>query len=89
MKLLEVIRKLSTLDDTFTIYAAKPWSEHSSADLVGGADAQSARSNSNLSYFLEVAIAKELMDDWCKSLKEPPSVEEKCARLIRYAIDDA
>ena len=42
-----------------------------------------------MKYFLEVDIAREVVEDWIASLGEKPNSTAICRRLIRYAIDDA
>ena len=42
-----------------------------------------------MTYFLEVFIARDVLDDWTASLQGPPTLEDKCTRLIDYAINDA
>jgi hypothetical protein len=37
----------------------------------------------------EVFIALDFLDDWTASLEKPPTLQERCARLIHYAIYDA
>lgn len=43
----------------------------------------------NMKYFLEVFIARDFLNDWATSLEKPQTLEEECARLIHYAINDA
>ena len=40
-------------------------------------------------YFLEVSIANEFLADWTSSQENKPSAADACARLMRYATDDA
>jgi hypothetical protein len=41
-------------------------------------------------YFLETFIARAFLDDFAQSAEgSAASGEEKCGRLIRYALDDA
>lgn len=40
-------------------------------------------------YFLEVHIATEVLEGFVAEAPESPSALERCARVIRYAIDDA
>jgi hypothetical protein len=42
-----------------------------------------------MEYFLEVFIAREFLEDWRTNLEAEPTLEQKCARLIKYATDDA
>jgi hypothetical protein len=90
MNLLDAVRVLPSLDERLTIYAARPWNEGSSVKLVYdcGSEREEAVST-EYSYFLEVPIANQLLEDWSATLKHEPSLVEKCARLISYAINDA
>jgi len=92
MTLLDAINTLDDLDEGFTIYAAKPWAENSTAIVsqepaTGGLPTEAEKLG--LQYFLEVFIARDFLDDWKGSLNEEPTLQEKCARLIQYAINDA
>jgi hypothetical protein len=42
-----------------------------------------------LSYFLEVSIAREFLEDWQASLPNPVTSTQRCDRLIEYALNDA
>lgn len=90
MTLIEAIRDLAKLDADATIYAAEPWIEGSQAVVAfepeeGGVPVEAA----NLSYFLEVFVARGFLEDWELTLKSAPTLQERCARLIQYAINDA
>ncbi len=92
MKLIEAIRVLDALDEEGTIYAAEPWTENSEAIVArepetGGLPAEAKRLG--LSYFLEVFIASEVIEDWTANLDTQPTLQQKCARVIEYAINDA
>jgi hypothetical protein len=90
--LLEVVRKLEFLSDEATICAAKPWTLASQAILVAEADdwgmSPEAR-ELGLSYFLEVFVAREFLNGWTKNSDTEPTLQEKCARLIQYVVNDA
>ena len=92
MTLLKVIQELDTLDKESTIYAAMPWTENSIAmvlpEPVAGGNPKKA-DELNLKYFIEVFIAHEFLIDWEANLDKIPTIHEKCARLIQYAINDA
>lgn len=87
MTLSEVLQCLDTFDDEATIIVAEPWTAGSAAQVVetpaSGAIADIERDG--LAYFLEVALARELKEDW------PPGNTDQafCERLIQYAINDA
>lgn len=92
MTLLEAIRDLDSFEEEDTIYAAEPWNENSTVMVAaeppgGGLPTQAAEHA--LRYFLEVSIARDFLQDWSGSPGTKPTLEEKCARLIKYAITDA
>jgi hypothetical protein len=92
MKLIEAIGNLDTLDNESTIYAAKPWTEDSNVIVArepesGGVPPEAERLG--LKYFLEVFVAREFLEGWPGNLDAQPTLQEKCARVIKYAITDA
>ena len=92
MTLLEVIEGLDCLPEEATIYARQPWSCESIAivdneEEEGGAP-ESARPM-HLKYFIEVAIAREFLEDWENSVDHSTTSVQRCERIIRYAEDDA
>lgn len=91
MLLSEVIKNLDGFPVEATIYASEPWTEGSEAVVAvepegGGVPREAAASNCK--YFLEVAIARDFLDDWSLS-EEARRGESRCQRVIRYAIYDA
>lgn len=90
--LLKLIKELKALDKEDTIYAAKPWTTKSKAivlrEPVSGEIPQEAK-DLGLSYFIEVYIACDFIEEWEKSFHIAASAEKKCLRLIEYAINDA
>jgi hypothetical protein len=92
MTLLDAVERLDSLDDDSTIYATEPWTETSHAITVTEPDgrfpsAQATRAG--FRYFLEVSIPRDFLDGWTTNVAQAPSLREKCARLIKYAINDA
>jgi hypothetical protein len=90
--LLNAVQNLDSFDAEFTIYAAKPWTSTSKAMVALESDSGNEPSEANalgLHYFLEIYIAQDFLESWVSSLKHTPTIEEKCARLIKYAISDA
>ena len=90
--LLEIVRKLGSLDDELTIYARKPWTLESDAILEieqheGGLPLRAR--DGGFAYFLEVFIAQDLLGDRSRTKLAPPTDEEVCALLIHYATHDA
>lgn len=92
MTLFEAVEGLDSLDDDSTIYAAEPWTGTSHAITLSEPNervrAQQA-AKLGLRYFLEVSIAREFLDGWATNFAQPPSPQEKCLRLIKYATNDA
>lgn len=92
MTLLEAIRTLDSLDQGSTIYASEPWTENSEVLIAPEPESEglpSEAANRGMTYFLEVFIAGEFLEGWVGNLDEEPTLREKCARLIEYAISDA
>ncbi|MEQ8694894.1 MAG: hypothetical protein RIC85_06260 [Gammaproteobacteria bacterium] len=92
MTLLEIARSLDRLDGEMTVYARKPWSESSPAIMevepIDGALPEAAI-REGMQYFLEVFIAREVLEDWELSIPSKASIVQRCARLISYAENDA
>jgi hypothetical protein len=93
MRLIDVVAQLHVLNDAETIYAKEPWSECCDAVVApedeGGALVPPQLQPIGFRYFLEVAIAKEVLHDWIESEPGAMGDGEACARLIHYAIHDA
>lgn len=92
MRLIDIVERLASVDQEATIYAAAPWTTASNALVApepssGGIPREAAAAG--LKYFIEVAIAREFLDGWVSNLDDAPSPQEKCERLIQYAITDA
>jgi hypothetical protein len=88
----ERIKRLASLDEEALIYAAEPWNNESVAVVAmepesGALPKVAARHG--LKYFLEVFTARDILEGWESNLGRKPTDEERCDRLIRYAIDDA
>jgi hypothetical protein len=86
MTLMELLRQLETLDHEGTILATTPWTRSSSAQVVIEPEDGSIASmeRDGMSYFLEVAIARELREDLPHL-----SADEFCDRVVFYAVNDA
>lgn len=92
MKLIDAIRDLRSLDDGSTIYAAEPWTPDSLAVVLAEPDAKGVQVEAHglkMPYFLEVVIARDILDGWTANPDREPTLHEKCARLILYATTDA
>ena len=92
MKLIEAIRDLDFLGDENTIYAVEPWTQDSQVIVVpepdaGGLPAEARKLG--MKYFLEVFLIRDFLSDWVSNLKREPTLQEKCTRLIQYAVTDA
>ena len=88
----DVIDRLSEFDNEDTIYAAEPWMEESEAivarePIAGGLPSEAL--DAGMTYFLEVSIAQEFVEDWLASLIRQPTRSAVCQRVIGYAINDA
>ncbi|HEX3321763.1 MAG TPA: hypothetical protein VHR84_13735 [Terriglobales bacterium] len=67
MTLLEAVQSLDSLDIDSTIYAAEPWTPNSDVVLLRETDAGVVTSQDlaeGITYFLEVFIAREVLEDW-------------------------
>jgi hypothetical protein len=42
-----------------------------------------------MTYFLEIAVASDFLEDWIASLKKAPNLSDACVRLIQCALNDA
>jgi hypothetical protein len=89
MTLLEAVESLNSLDDQSTIYAAEPWTATSQTIVANEAkgDLTVALQEGGLKYFLEVFVAREVLEDWITDTE--PTLQDKCVRLIQYAKNDA
>lgn len=91
MKLIDVVKDIKKFDDEFTIYAKEPWTTESPAAVEYEPDEgqPDAVKNNNMTYFLEVDLSIEFLEGWTQHLKKEPTLQEKCQRLIDYAINDS
>lgn len=96
MTLLKIIEELETFDNESTIYAEEPWTENSKALVLHEPESGELPYEAKklgLHYFLEVFVARDFLEDWAINLKAAnlnaePTVQQKFARLIHYAIYD-
>lgn len=87
MKLRQIIQDLQHVDGSLTICAATPWSADSDAELC---PASTVLKDCSLPYFLEVAVAKDVLLAWSFSRGgQMPSIEEQCRAIIYFAENDA
>ncbi|WP_189411527.1 hypothetical protein [Neogemmobacter tilapiae] len=92
MTLLDVIEKLEEFDVEATIYSCQPWTPVSKTTVcnepqTGGLPKEAV--DLEASYFLEIAIARDFVEDWLASQTNRPTSAEMCQRIIQYARDDA
>jgi hypothetical protein len=94
VKLIRLIERLAELDDEDTIYACEPWIEDSDA-MVAREDPKAhygvplEAAEAGMEYFLEVFIAREVVEGWLNNLDEKPTLAAICQTVIHYAIYDA
>ena len=89
MTLKQVIADLDKIDSSLTICAGRSpaWTSASAVDLVPAHQAPGAL---KLPYFLEVAVAKDVLRAWSFARGgRMPSLAKKCEALIYYAENDA
>jgi hypothetical protein len=87
MNLRDVVNGIDTLQDELTIYATPEWSPDSAAIVTHEPEDGGVPPEANawgMSYFLEVFIAKEVLEG-IKIL----DLEARTKRLIQYAATDA
>jgi len=90
MNLVELIAQIERFDDDLTIYARSPWQPESEALCAheqAGSLVPTDLASSGFSYFLEVFIAREFLEDLSTSGEF--SNQKQCERLIQYAVNDA
>lgn len=89
--LLQIIDGLHGSDDDATIYAIEPWRKDSPALLVSEESHEPFKvvGGTKYTYFLEVSLSKQFLSEYTTHAEQSPSLEQKCERLIQYAIDDA
>lgn len=90
--LSKLLEKLDDFDDNSTIYAEKnpKWSADSRAAIyLQTENGEITDAAKDLSYFLEVYIAKEVIELWKDRCRRNPSTEDKCHAVIYYAENDA
>lgn len=90
MKLIDVVGGLASFDSQSAIFASEPWTADCEAFVAPESKMPpDSLERLKMKYFLEVFIARDFLDDWTASVEKFPTLEEKCARLIHYAINDA
>jgi len=90
--LADVIAHLDSIDRKSVIYvaSAQDWTGETPAVLLNDPDGKYLSQKDNLTYFLEVWIALEVIDVWRKWHKNPfPSLRQQLAAVIHYAVHDS
>jgi hypothetical protein len=93
MTLRQIVNELDTIDDDLVIFARKTsewmWDEHAALVVVSDVDKFGVQLE-ELTYFLEVETAKEVLEVWRNwHYGKEPSEEERFAALRYYADHDA
>jgi hypothetical protein len=97
-RLADIIARLSEFDIGDTIYAREPWTEGSDAmvatepqpeDWESGGLPPPVATAAGLTYFLEIDLAKDLVEQLIASSSDDLSASAVCGGLIYYAINDA
>lgn len=89
MKLRDALDQIDTLSDDDVIFARRPWRLDSDAEierLDAGHRAPALVMSNNLDYFLEVFVAKDVLNVLAQSEVTP---EKKRELLMFYAVNDA
>lgn len=93
LRLIDVVGRLGSFDETHTIYATEPWGPDAPAIVAQppedprGIPVEAEQQRAT--YFLEVWLAKQLVEDWINDSGRPIEITDQCNRLIEYAVDDA
>jgi len=100
--LREAIARLDQLEDDATLYVAgrsDEWTAESDTgagtailsedEITGDVSETLPAEAEGRTYFLEVAIAKEILGGWASNQARDPSLEERVERIIYYARFDA
>jgi hypothetical protein len=96
VQLIELVERLAEWDDDeTTIYACEPWTEASDA-MVALPDPERKPYaiplevvEAGMNYFLDVFIAREVVEGLIAFLGKTPNSTAICQRLIEYATYDA
>jgi hypothetical protein len=89
MKLIDLLDQIAELDLEDVIYAKKEWSESSEAEVFRLSEESghpAAAAERGLEYFLEIPTIRDILK-W--PTLATASREQRCARIIHYALYDA
>lgn len=90
--LQDIVKDLDTIAADLVIYVTSPrdWTGATVASLLFHPAGQYPMQIGILTYFLEVSIAREVVDVWKKWHNNPyPTLEEQINAIIHYANKDA
>ena len=90
MTLLDIIERIDQLNDEDVVFVRPEWSPESEAalfELTGDLEVPAEPKQLGLKYFLEVAVAREVLDGFAS--RPDATTREKAERLIHYATYDA
>jgi len=73
------------------ICATEPFTQQSEVIIVTSSESGAVKEieRPGFKYFLEVLVAQGIIEDWINSVAKKPTVQERCERLIHYALFDA
>lgn len=91
MILSKLLENLDDFDDRLTIYVEKnpEWSCNSRAVIPQSDDGEKIVEQNGLKFFLEVYVAKEVIEVWEEKCRRKPSTEDICRAIIYFAENDA
>lgn len=91
LTLREALASIEDLDEEATIYVARPWDPASTTAIaIEGEETANRAIDEGLAYFLEVSIAKEVIEVWGEWRGgRVPTSDERCEAVIHYAVNDA
>lgn len=93
LTLAEVVTRLEDLDNDLVIYitAGSDWNESSDVVVTVEPDDGSIPANAEgMEYFLEVSVAKNVLDVWQQWRGDrEPTLADKCKAIVHYAMNDA
>lgn len=92
MNLVEFVERVNDLDEDQIIFQENTEIFESDIILEYGDDSYSGgheKDGRKYQYLIEVAIAKEFIEDWLQSIDYRPTNVEIAKRLYEYAIYDA
>lgn len=89
MTLFTILLNIHEYSETKILYVEKPWSLESDAILLDNSKEDTKpiiKNNQTFEYFLEILIIKELFEDF---ETQNLCIQDQCAKIIEYALNDA